>query len=457
MRKRVLVSIGLILTLAGCGWIEEAKKHAARQQAETELVEAAGAGDLKTVRAVLERDRTLANAVRWVSGRRRSYRAESALTMALKQGRREMVDLLLDRGADPNLADGSGTSPLEAALSADKDRPAYVARLLEKAADPDRDYGGRTALHAAAESSHSDGGEALRLLLAKASGVGGPDARGRMPLHLAAQAANVPGLRLLIAKGADPNGGTQAPKPGEGWSDDVAGATPLAIVARDRQIDAAANLCARGADPDVKDATGASARQVALRVATAEAAKANPIDVDLARHENMVTFLAKGGACDALLARQRRGEEIADAEVDRIANESECNAGWGWACGQAGWAYYRGEGAEEDDARALALFRRGCETALTKNEWSCGMAGILQVDGRAAPKDPVEGARWLKKGCEPTDPKRADEQACNRLGLLYAEGSGVPKDLGRARVLFKRACDGKNEKACANLLKYTGD
>lgn len=452
MRGRDALLLCLVLALAGCGWIEEKQKQGRRRRAETELVETVATGNVGAVREAVERDRSLANAVRWVSGRRRMYPTESALTQAVKQGRREVAAVLLDLGADPNLADGTGASPLAAALLAEKDRPAVVALLLERGADPARVTGGTTALHQAASSSSEDREETLRLLLARVSGAGGHDASGYLPLHAAARTANVPAIRLLVAKGADPSVRTLGPRPGEGMPDDVKGTTPLAIVARDRQIAAAATLCALGADPDLEDSTGISAREKAARVAAKEAAGPNPTRGDVVRHQNMASFLARGGGCDALLARRRRGETIADTEVERIANESECEAGWGWACGRAGWAFYRGEGAKEDEARSFALFRKGCET---RNEWSCGMTGISYVDGRGVPENPVEGARWLAKGCEPADPKRADAQACNRLGLLYAEGSGVPKDLDRARALFKNSCDAKYERACANLVKFS--
>lgn len=453
MRRLGLAPAVLALALTSCEWVEEQRRLGARQEAETDLVEAAGAGNLPAVRGSLEHDRTLANAVRMVSGRKRRYRAESALTYAIKQGRRDVAETLLEFGADPNMADGAEESPLATALGAEKDRLAMVTLLLEKGADPERPYrGGSTALHHAVSSA--GGREVLPLLLAKAKGVGRHDARGFTPLHTAAASASVEAIRLLVAKGADVNGRTAPPQPAEAMPGDVAGTTPLAIVARDRQIAAAAALCSLGADPGAADSTGVPVRQVAARVAAAEEAKANSIRVDLVRHQNMAAFLARGATCDALLARSRAGERLQEAEVQRIANESECEAGWGWACGQAGWAYYRGEGAREDDAKALALFRKGCETALTPNEWCCGMAGILYVEGSSVLKDPAEGARWLARGCEPLDPKRADEQACNRLGLLYAEGRGVEKDLARAQVLFNRACDSKYEKACANLARY---
>jgi ankyrin repeat protein len=452
---RLVAVVWLAVLLQGCAWVEDQRQMARRQQAETNFVEAVGSSPLATVRASLEQDRTLANAFRMVPGRKRSYRAETALTMAIKHRQRDMMELLLAFGANPNLPQADGESPLSVAIGLDKDRADKVALLLEKGADPEKIYATGSALHRAA-SVHSDAArDTFALVLAKAAGVGGPDRSGWTPLHSAASSANPTVIRLLVEKGADVNVRTTAPQPGEGMSDEVAGTTPLSIVARDRQIAGAAALCALGADPDLPDSTGASARQVAARAAS-EAARGSPGSSDVIRHRNMAAFLAKGAECDALRARHRGGEQIPEAEVLRIANVSECDAGWGWACGQAGWAYSHGEGVRENDERALELFRQGCEKAMTKNEWCCGMAGILLAGGKGVPKDPVEGARWLAKGCETPDPKRADEQSCNRLGLLYVSGNGVPKDLTRARSYFRRACDQKYHAACDNLTKYAG-
>jgi len=114
--------------------------------------------------------------------------------------------------------------------------------------------------------------------------------------------------------------------------------------------------------------------------------------------------LAGCGWLEKKSAEHRRNEE-----ATQFANESECAAGWGWACGQAGWAF-----------------------------------------------DSGEGARWLTRGCEPPDPRRADAQSCSRLGVLFAEGRGVAQDLGRAQALLKKACDSGYENACRHLAKYRG-
>jgi ankyrin repeat protein len=449
---RLVAVVLLAVLLQGCTWVEKQRQAARRQQAETNFVEAVASSPLATVRASLEQDRTLANVFRMVSGRRRPYRAETALTMAIKHRPRDMMELLLAFGADPNLPQGDGESPLSVAIGLDNDRAEKVALLLEKGADPERMYAGGSALHRGASVYTAAARDTFPLLLAKAAGVGHRDSSGWTPLHSAASSANPTAIRLLVEKGADVNVRTTAPGP-EGVSDEVAGTTPLSIVARDRQIAGAATLCALGADPDLANSTGESARQVAARVATSKAASGSPGSSDVIRHKNMAAFLAKDGECDALLALYRRGEVLPEAEVLRIANVSECDAGWGVTCAQAGWAYYKGEGAPENDERALELFRRGCEL---KSEWSCGMTGIIYAQGHGVRKDPVEGARWLKKGCETTDPTRADGQSCDRLGRLYATGSGVPKDLTRARSLFKRACDQKYQAACDDLAKYAG-
>ena len=456
MRNRPLPTwLCLGLALAGCDLTEEQKQAAQRRRIETAFVESLASSPAGTVREALDRDAALANAFRMVRGRRASYRAESALTFAIKNANADVVAVLLEKGANPNLPQGDGASPLSVAIGLETARKDKVALLLGKGADPEKVFDFGSALHHAASIHDSAAGEVFPLLLAKAAGVGHYDATGRTPLHSAASSANPAVIRLLVKKGADINVKTR-PGQDRGVHGEVAGATPLAIVARDRQIAGAATLCALGADPDLADATGASARQVAARIAAEKGKEAKEVNGDLLRHRNMAAFLAKGASCDALLARSRRGEKIAEAEVLRIANESECDAGWGWACGQAAWAYHRGEGAAKNGAKALELFRKGCETARTKSSWSCGMAGIIHVEGLSVPKDPAEGARWLVNGCETPDPQRADDQACNRLGLLYAAGTGVAKDPDRARALFKRACDRKYERACANLAKQPG-
>jgi ankyrin repeat protein len=49
------------------------------------------------------------------------------LILAASRGQAEAIDLLLAHGADPNVVDANGTTPLKAAL--DANQPAIVAAL----------------------------------------------------------------------------------------------------------------------------------------------------------------------------------------------------------------------------------------------------------------------------------------------------------------------------------------
>lgn len=73
-----------------------------------------------------------------------------------------------------------------------------------------------------------------------------------------------------------------------------------------------------------------------------------------------------------------------------------CEAGYGRACTNLGWALYSGIGVASDPARAAGYYRIGCD-----------------------------------KGSAP---------GCRNLGLMYAVGDGVATDTALADRLFQRAC-----------------
>lgn len=123
----------------------------------------------------------------------------------------EIVKAMLLKGANPNLADAKGVTPLMRA--AERSRimaafdPGIMAMLLEAGAEPHRrDAAGRTALHwTLAGQACPARRETLAFLLTK----GNLDADralpdGTTPLMLAARLEDPAALRWLLSAGADP-------------------------------------------------------------------------------------------------------------------------------------------------------------------------------------------------------------------------------------------------------------
>jgi hypothetical protein len=103
------------------------------------------------------------------------------LHIAAVWGDVEIVELLLKRGADPNVKDDNGQTPLHiAALWGHVD---VVRVLLEHRADPNaKDNDGKTPLHYAAEKGHVD---VVRVLLERGADPRIADNRGHIPLDYA--------------------------------------------------------------------------------------------------------------------------------------------------------------------------------------------------------------------------------------------------------------------------------
>jgi len=82
-----------------------------------------------------------------------------------------------------------------------------VAILLETGANPNiaRRSNGKTALHYAVEYSHADDTCIVQLLLSAGANPNGTQAGEMTPLHIAVAREHIPAARLLLAHGADPN------------------------------------------------------------------------------------------------------------------------------------------------------------------------------------------------------------------------------------------------------------
>lgn len=160
-----------------------------------------------------------------------------------------MVGLLLAAGADANLADEEGLSPLTLACQlgseAVLDRLLSAPHLDTRAALPD----GASALHICAR--YAPAPVVTRLLAAKLP-VDKPDSRGETPLMWAAASGRNENMALLLKAGAKINAATPA------------GFTPLFFAIKSGVPEASAALLTAGADASHRGPKNTSALQLAL-------------------------------------------------------------------------------------------------------------------------------------------------------------------------------------------------
>ncbi len=136
-----------------------------------EAVEASKAGDLQALSELLRQDPASANS--------KDGDGFSALHWAVDK---PTVELLLSKGADPNVSNAGGATPLM--VAARKGRADIVASLIKHRADVAAVTStGWTALHNAANAGHED---VVRLLLSSGADPNCRDKDGLTPLHKAA-------------------------------------------------------------------------------------------------------------------------------------------------------------------------------------------------------------------------------------------------------------------------------
>ncbi len=164
------------------------------------------------------------------------------LHWAANLGAAESIDALVKRGGNVNVQDATGQTPLHLAAHIGEART--VARLLENTADPATvDRSGVTALHLAAANGNV---ETVTRLLDENANPRSADAFGLTPLHEAASHGRTAAVDVLLANGADPN------------ATDLAGVTPMHLAARLGHEAASTALLARGANINARSRTGAT-------------------------------------------------------------------------------------------------------------------------------------------------------------------------------------------------------
>ena len=153
------------------------------------------------------------------------------------KGSVEAIEALLAAGADPNVPDNEGRTPLHWAST--NENPAVIEMLLAAGADSKvRDSSNATPLRWAIRHENV---AAIEALLAAGADPNVPDNEGRTPLHWASTNENPAVIEMLLAAGADSK------------VRDSSNATPLRWAIRHENVAAIEALLAAGADPNMPD------------------------------------------------------------------------------------------------------------------------------------------------------------------------------------------------------------
>jgi len=161
----------------------------AREETEGDIFRAVTGGDVEAVRSMIKQNPLLVNS--------RRPDKHPLLVIAAQGDHWDLVELLVNKGADVNAASTGGTA---LHYAASKGKGEVVAFLLENGADPNaEDMIRRTPLYHAVWQGHED---IVSLLLARGATVNVRDKHGTTPLH---NARTVAVARLLLEAGADVN------------------------------------------------------------------------------------------------------------------------------------------------------------------------------------------------------------------------------------------------------------
>lgn len=174
----------------------------------------------------------------------------TALIDAAARGDLEVVNVLVARGADVNVRDDQGYTPLLHAIEA---RHEQIEQVLLHHPKLDPNAKGLNGITALGSYTWRDRKDAVQKLLELGADANAQDNDGDSALHGAAQSGNVEILNILLARGANAN------------LKNKVGGTPLMWAAVFGNEEATRRLLESGADPSLKDAEGKTARDWAIK------------------------------------------------------------------------------------------------------------------------------------------------------------------------------------------------
>lgn len=225
----------------------------------------------------------------------------TALMYAARQGSAEAVKALADAGANVNLADPDGSTPL--LLAIENGHYDTAALLVERGADPNlSDSAGMGPLYAAVDMNTL--GEVY----------------GRPPRRSPDKLDALGLMTLLLQKGANPNAGLKtatlqrAHTPGEGTLG--AGATPLMRAAKNADIPAIELLIANGADISLGQKNKTTALMFAAGLGRGVGTFAKDYATDAQMLETVKVLVAHGADVNAISAAGQTPIHFAAQAVD---------------------------------------------------------------------------------------------------------------------------------------------
>ena len=156
------------------------------------------------------------------------------------------------------------------------------------------------------------------------------------------------------------------------------------------------------------------------------------------------------------LARARKSKIEKEVEKDQQAallppksslNYSEVRAaaeqGDATAQNNLGEMYKQGEGVAQDDAEAVAWFRKAADQGLAQGQKNLG---VMYMAGRGVARDYAQALALYRKAAD-----QGYANAQNNLGLMYKEGWGIARDDAQAVAWFQKAADQGRAQAQNNL------
>lgn len=192
MGDRISTSSGILLVALIVGWIGNAHGD--------EIYDAVQAGDIAKANTLLAKELVKQNPK---LASIKVPETANPLHLAASVGRKDVVDLLLTKGENPNSTDEAGMTPLAAAATLGHNND-VAEFLLAKGAEVnarDKVYG-LTVLHFVVSVGRTD---MAGLLLANGADVNAKAKNGATPLYSAALHGRKDMVELLLSKGADVN------------------------------------------------------------------------------------------------------------------------------------------------------------------------------------------------------------------------------------------------------------